>query len=71
MLYLSAYILNLHIHLQSQRMDLLSEASDAVSDMDLVGKSIMGQDPHWELLPAQAAFSCRVGMSSLSSLSLS
>jgi hypothetical protein len=26
-----------------------------------IGKSIMGQDPHWELLPAQAAFACRVG----------
>jgi hypothetical protein len=29
--------------------------------VDLVGACIMGQDQHWELLPAQAAFSARVG----------
>jgi replication factor C subunit 1 len=43
------------------KMEALSRASDAVSDVDLVGACIMGQDQHWELLPAQAAFSARVG----------
>eukprot|EP01034_Spumella_vulgaris_P024566 gene24566-30929_t len=33
------------------------KAADAVSDVDLAGARITGQDQHWELLPAQAAFS--------------
>lgn len=43
------------------RLNLLSDAADAASDMALAGSSIMGQDQHWELLPVQAAFSVRVG----------
>jgi replication factor C subunit 1 len=43
------------------KMDLLSVAADAVSDMDLAGSSIRDDDLHWELLPAQAAMSLRVG----------
>jgi replication factor C subunit 1 len=39
----------------------LSQAADAVSDMELAGSSVMGQDQHWELLPTQAMLSVRVG----------
>lgn len=46
---------------EAARMDILARASDAVSDVDLIGSRIMGQDQHWELLPAQAAFCCKVG----------
>jgi len=43
------------------KLERLSVAADACADMELVGSSIMGMDQHWELLPAQAAFSVRVG----------
>lgn len=46
---------------EASRMDKLSEAAHAVSDMDIVGPGRMGSDMHWELLPVQAAFSLRVG----------
>jgi replication factor C subunit 1 len=46
---------------EGDKMEALSRAADAVSDVDLAGACIMGQDQHWELLPAQAAFSARVG----------
>ena len=39
----------------------LSQAADAVSDMELAGSGVMGQDQHWELLPTQAMLSVRVG----------
>lgn len=42
-------------------MDRLSRAADSVSDMDLAGSSVRGNDMHWELLPAQAALSVAVG----------
>ena len=29
------------------------KAADAASDMELAGSSLMGNDQHWELLPAQ------------------
>ena len=44
-----------------EKMRLLSEASDAMSDLELMGAKVMGADMHWELLPAQAASSLRVG----------
>jgi replication factor C subunit 1 len=44
-----------------KKMDLLSLASDSVSDMDVIGGMIRGQDQHWELLPAQAVFASKVG----------
>ncbi|KAJ1385667.1 DNA polymerase III, clamp loader complex, gamma/delta/delta subunit, partial [Ochromonadaceae sp. CCMP2298] len=44
-----------------RRMDLLSQASDAVSDSDLAAAAIRGQDMHWELLPTQAALCVRAG----------
>jgi len=46
---------------ESLVMERLSNACDAVSDMELCGASLMGQDQHWELLPAQAAMCLRVG----------
>jgi hypothetical protein len=45
----------------SIKMEILSAAADAVSDIDMIGSKIRGQDQHWELLPAQAAFSVKVG----------
>ncbi len=44
-----------------QKMEQLSLAADAVSDLDMVGSKIRGLDQHWELLPTQAAFSVKVG----------
>lgn len=35
------------------RLEKLSLAADAVSDMDIVGPGKMGQDMHWEMLPIQ------------------
>jgi replication factor C subunit 1 len=46
---------------EGDRMEKLSMAADAVSDMDIVGPGRMGSDMHWDLLPVQAAFSVRVG----------
>lgn len=43
------------------KMEALSKAADAVSDVDLVGAKIRGQDQHWELLPTQAVFCLGVG----------
>jgi hypothetical protein len=43
------------------KMDLLSKAADGISDMDLLGSALRGNDMHWELLPAQAAATLRVG----------
>lgn len=45
----------------ASKMDALAAAADAVSDMDLVGARIRGQDQHWELLPTQAVFCLAVG----------
>jgi len=46
---------------EADRLERLSQAAHAVSDMDIVGPGRMGQDMHWDLLPVQAAFSVRVG----------
>ncbi len=46
---------------ESDKIDALSKAASAVSDMDLIGSNIMGVDNHWELLPSQAAMCMRVG----------
>lgn len=43
------------------KLEALSKASDAVSDIDMVGSKIRGQDQHWELLPTQAVFCVSVG----------
>jgi replication factor C subunit 1 len=43
------------------KMERLSMASDAVSDMELAGARLMGADQHWELLPTQGMMSVRVG----------
>ena len=43
------------------KLDRLSKAADAVSDMELAGARLMGGDSHWELLPTQAAQAVRVG----------
>jgi replication factor C subunit 1 len=42
-------------------LETLSIAADAVSDMELAGASLRGQDQHWELLPTQGMLSIRVG----------
>ena len=44
-------------------MDRLAEAADAVSDMELAGSAVRGNDMHWELLPIQAAFCLKAGSS--------
>ena len=44
-----------------EKLEALSKASDAVSDIDMVGSKIRGQDQHWELLPTQAVFCMAVG----------
>jgi replication factor C subunit 1 len=51
---------NLHLT-DLEKMEALSKSSSAVSDMDLFGSALRGQDQHWELLPAQAALSMKVG----------
>lgn len=43
------------------KMERLSMAADAVSDMELAGARLMGADQHWELLPTQGMMSVRVG----------
>lgn len=43
------------------KMERLSMAADAVSDMELAGSRLMGADQHWELLPTQGMMSVRVG----------
>jgi replication factor C subunit 1 len=43
------------------RMEMLSRASDAVSDSDLAAAAIRGQNMHWELLTTQAVFCVRAG----------
>ena len=43
------------------RMEQLSRASDAVSDIDLAAAAIRGQNMHWELLTTQAVFTVRAG----------
>lgn len=44
-----------------QKMEALSNASHAVSDMDMIDSVLRGQDQHWELLPTQAVFSMNAG----------
>ena len=44
---------------EGRQLEQLASAAAAVSDMDLVGRAIMGNDQHWELLPAQSARSGR------------
>ena len=46
---------------EGQKLDALSKCSDAISDMELVGAGVRGQDQHWELLPAMAAMGVRAG----------
>jgi len=43
------------------KLQALAHASDYVSDMDLVGARVRGQDQHWELLPTQAVLTVAVG----------
>lgn len=43
------------------KMERLSMAADAVSDMDLAGARLIGADQHWELLPIQGIMNVRVG----------
>ena len=38
------------------KMEQLSRAADAISDMDMAGSALRGQDMHWELLPMQVWF---------------
>jgi replication factor C subunit 1 len=45
----------------ADKLDMLSKAADSVSEMELLGAQVRGNDQHWELLPAQAALSMRVG----------
>jgi len=45
----------------ADKLDLLSKAADSVSEMELLGAQVRGNDQHWELLPSQAALSLRVG----------
>jgi replication factor C subunit 1 len=45
----------------TMKMVRLAEASDAVSDIDLLAAGVRGDDQHWELLPAQAGLSVRAG----------
>ena len=44
-----------------QKLEALSKCSDAISDMELVGAGVRGQDQHWELLPAMAAMGVHAG----------
>lgn len=46
---------------EADRLDHLATAAAAVSDSDLAGAAIMGQNQHWELLPTQAVFCVRAG----------
>eukprot|EP01036_Dinobryon_divergens_P022595 gene22595-30862_t len=46
---------------EGRQLEKLASAAAAVSDMDLIGRAIMGNDQHWELLPAQSASAVRVG----------
>ena len=46
---------------ESEAMQCLSAASDAVSDSDLAGSAIRGQNMHWELLTSQAMMCVRAG----------
>jgi replication factor C subunit 1 len=43
------------------KMEALVRASEAVSDVDMLGAMIRGQDQHWELLPAQSALCMAIG----------
>lgn len=35
------------------KLEQLSKAADAISDMELAGSFVRGDDMHWELLPLQ------------------
>lgn len=48
---------------KSTMMARFDQAAAAVSDMDLISGMVRGDTNHWELLPTQAAFTCRVGQS--------
>lgn len=43
------------------KLEALATAASAVSDMELAGSSIMGENQHWELLPVQAGMCVRAG----------
>eukprot|EP00981_Chlorochromonas_danica_P000348 scaffold90_cov163-Ochromonas_danica.AAC.3 len=43
------------------KIEALAKAASAISDVDLIGSKIRGQDQHWELLPCQAASCLAVG----------
>lgn len=45
----------------SNKLEKLAQAAHAVSDMELAGARIMGENQHWELLPVQAAMAVRAG----------
>jgi replication factor C subunit 1 len=37
----------------AEKLEQLSRAADTISDIDLAGSALRGQDMHWELLPLQ------------------
>lgn len=43
------------------KLEQLSRAADAISDMELAGSFVRGDDMHWELLPTQAALCLKIG----------
>lgn len=45
----------------ASKLNRLAAAADALSDMELAGSSIMGENQHWELLPAHAGMCVRAG----------
>lgn len=45
----------------SQKLEKLAAAADAISDMELAESGIRGNDMHWELLPTMAALAVKAG----------
>ena len=45
----------------AEKLNRLSQAADSVSDLDMVGAAIRGQDMSWSLLPNQAMMAVRTG----------
>jgi hypothetical protein len=54
----------------AMKMEQLSRAADTISDMDMAGSALRGQDMHWELLPMQVPFFSPSSLSLLVDLSL-
>ena len=44
------------------KLDMLSQAADSVSDMELAGSAVRGNDMHWELLPLQVRLNLIYGV---------